>query len=809
MPVPNDLPQKAACKHIRKYCTEDDDKALAKYLSFYYCADSEYHDDDSEIPHHTHAIRVVRLVALLAWLTLLFSSVGIVACDFFCPNLSTLANRFGMSDSTAGVTLLSFGNSSPDVFSTYGAMRSGSGALAIGELIGAASFIVSIVAGSVMLIADFHVHPFPFCRDVGFFAVAVAVVLAFLVDGELHLGESLILVGLYVVYASIVIAGDWWQRRKGPRIELPGEEAPLYVSGEHRTASSEDPSQATNLRPSEGSEADDASLLAIAHSSGYPSPNGGTSPLQHKFRPGYLPRHSILGAIEFRDVLQNLRKEASSDRSVELFQSRDPDMFLPAHHPHALSRGHSLSSRPNLRLKTSRVASSGPMTHSGVVGDEPQDARRRSLSLSGTNDYFSQGHEADAATSDLDRNVWQDDTAAGKVARQHLTVVHERTVVRLAPRTPETTYVRARRNFFGFLKAVFPSLQNLWAKSWLGIFISFATAPTILLLNLTLPIVDAVLEAKIVEIETKADASVSLSLPGPENVLLAHGGQEPLHDQTAANGLQVEAVDDEESIEALIELSKARKILMPLQCLIATPFCVWALSDSGDPHLLLKVLIALAVGAGLAAMSIFVLWRARKRRPSVWMASIGVLARCVIGFLVAVLWIMTIVDQVILVLQALGSISGVSDAGELVVLKSRFETLLTHVFAFTVLGLTVFAAGNSLGDFVANTTMAPLHPVMAISACFAGPLLELLLGIGLSGTVLLSAPGRDTYEFDFSPTLLISGGGILLLLLGLLIAVPLQGFHLTRKTGICLASGYAAIMTINLIAVWAGFDTPM
>ena len=37
--------------------------------------------------------------AMLLWLTFLFAFVGITASDFFCPNLSTIADRLGLSES--------------------------------------------------------------------------------------------------------------------------------------------------------------------------------------------------------------------------------------------------------------------------------------------------------------------------------------------------------------------------------------------------------------------------------------------------------------------------------------------------------------------------------------------------------------------------------------------------------------------------------------------------------------------------------------------------------------------------------------
>lgn len=46
----------------------------------------------------------------------------------------------GLSESTAGVTFLAFGNGSPDVFSTFAALNGGTLGLAVGELLGAATF---------------------------------------------------------------------------------------------------------------------------------------------------------------------------------------------------------------------------------------------------------------------------------------------------------------------------------------------------------------------------------------------------------------------------------------------------------------------------------------------------------------------------------------------------------------------------------------------------------------------------------------------------------------------------------------------
>ena len=90
--------------------------------------------------HTPTSLRPVYGLGLGLILVFLFSFIGISASDFFCPNLSTIAAYLGLNESTAGVTFLAFGNGSPDVFSTFSSLKSGTFGLAIGELIGAASF---------------------------------------------------------------------------------------------------------------------------------------------------------------------------------------------------------------------------------------------------------------------------------------------------------------------------------------------------------------------------------------------------------------------------------------------------------------------------------------------------------------------------------------------------------------------------------------------------------------------------------------------------------------------------------------------
>ena len=53
-----------------------------------------------------------------------------------------------------------------------------------------------------------------------------------------------------------------------------------------------------------------------------------------------------------------------------------------------------------------------------------------------------------------------------------------------------------------------------------------------------------------------------------------------------------------------------------------------------------------------------------------------------------------------------------------------------------ILGLTVLAVGNSVGDWVADTAVARAgKPAMGVASCFGSPLLNDVLGLGIALTV--------------------------------------------------------------------------
>ena len=82
-------------------------------------------------------------------------------------------------------------------------------------------------------------------------------------------------------------------------------------------------------------------------------------------------------------------------------------------------------------------------------------------------------------------------------------------------------------------------------------------------------------------------------------------------------------------------------------------------------------------------------------------------------------------------------------AGELVALLDFLGTLFG--IPHEVLGLTVLAWGNSVGDLSTNLTMARRGlSNMAMTACFAGPIFNILVALGVGFMQYLSATGLSS-----------------------------------------------------------------
>lgn len=340
------------------------------------------------------------------------------------------------------------------------------------------------------------------------------------------------------------------------------------------------------------------------------------------------------------------------------------------------------------------------------------------------------------------------------------------------------------------LRTLFPTLTSWNEKTWLGKITGIVSAPSFFLLTITLPVVEPQADESMDETPTTtlttdthkpSRQGSSLFTPGPGSDSLARvavSTEARTHQHTSPHRHPSQPAGAPELQEthphAVVAPPREwNRWIVMVQC-FTSPYLVvlsiWAnFSDNRSPGSLVQPTLYTLVASSLALA--LLLLTTTPDQPPRWHFLL-----CFAGFVVSVTWISTIANEVVGVLKTIGVIFDISDA---------------------ILGLTVFAVGNSMGDLVADITVARLgYPVMALSACFGGPMLNILLGIGLSGCYMVISRADHRHhkhpdtEFKFKPykvevstTLLLSAVALLVTLCGLLIVVPLNKWMMDRRIG--------------------------
>ncbi|KAG9457969.1 hypothetical protein H6P81_002477 [Aristolochia fimbriata] len=155
------------------------------------------------------------------------------------------------------------------------------------------------------------------------------------------------------------------------------------------------------------------------------------------------------------------------------------------------------------------------------------------------------------------------------------------------------------------------------------------------------------------------------------------------------------------------------------------------------------------------------------------------LTTILIGFVMSVFWISTVAGELLECLSVLGSILELPPQ---------------------ILGLTVLAWGNSVGDLVADVAVAKAgQPAMAMAGCFAGPMFNMLVGLGSALVLQTADVYPDAYELRFHISIIVAFVFLLLSLMGSLLVVTWHGFRVPRFWGYCLVGLYSVFIFVSLL----------
>lgn len=118
----------------------------------------------------------------------------------------------------------------------------------------------------------------------------------------------------------------------------------------------------------------------------------------------------------------------------------------------------------------------------------------------------------------------------------------------------------------------------------------------------------------------------------------------------------------------------------------------------------------------------------------------------------------------------------------------------------TVLGLTLLAWGNSIGDCFSDITLAKQgYPRMAISACFGGIIFNMVFGVGLGCLAQRIETHQEVQIVPEGVLTWVLAASLGLSLVFSFIIVPLRNFHVGRAYGIFLLVFYGIFLIVALL----------
>lgn len=193
------------CEYILKNCNGDD-FYLLNFYHFNYCL----------LDNKLYFTIPICLIIL----TLSFYLLSDTANKYISSSLTIISDKLGLSQNIAAMTLLSLGNGSPDIISSFVASGGDNGNvdMSIGALLGSGMVLTTLVFSLVIIFSEdgVKVNKKMYIREVFFYLFSLLVILIFAFDRRIYLWEIILYLLIYVfnLICAIYIERAMKKKRK-------------------------------------------------------------------------------------------------------------------------------------------------------------------------------------------------------------------------------------------------------------------------------------------------------------------------------------------------------------------------------------------------------------------------------------------------------------------------------------------------------------------------------------------------------------------------------------------------------------------